>query len=78
MDPSVISYSFNSLESVNALPLSKSRCESGGGADEDDFEICSLSWETESVMVTVMGRDKEGLRDLTVMLTEASETSART
>lgn len=23
-------------------------------------------------MVTVMGRDKEGLRDLTVMLTEAS------
>jgi hypothetical protein len=43
MAPSEISYSFRSLESVKALPLSKSRCESAAGAAEEDCDTRLLS-----------------------------------
>lgn len=77
IEPSEMSYSLSSFESVNALPLSKSRCESGGGADDDELAMDCLSCATESVMLTVMGKESDGLRDLTVMLTVASENQRR-
>jgi hypothetical protein len=41
--PSEISYSLSSFESVKALPLRSSRCESAGGADVDAWEMRVLS-----------------------------------
>lgn len=75
--PSEISYSLSNFESVKALPLSSNRCESAGGAEVDACDMRDLSLETESVRLTVMGNDKEGLRDLTVRLIVASAIVSR-
>ena len=70
--PSEMSYSLSNFESVKAFPFSSSRCESAGGAEVDAFDMRDLSCDTESVRLIVIGKDNEGLRDLTVMLTVAS------
>jgi hypothetical protein len=68
VDPSVISYSFNNFVSANALPLSRRRWVSTGGAVDDDAATRDLSSEMGSVSEAEMGNVREGLRDLTMRL----------
>jgi hypothetical protein len=66
--PSDMSYSFSSFESVKAFPLSKSLCESGGGAEGDALEMRNFKVVMGSVREMVIGSVSDGLSDLTVML----------
>jgi hypothetical protein len=68
VDPSAISYSFNSLLSASAFPLSSNLCESTDGADGDEAATRDLSVEMGSVREAVMGNVRDGLRDLTMRL----------
>lgn len=66
--PSAISYSLSSFESVRAFPFKRRRCESGGGAEGDAFEMRDFSVVIGSRREMVMGRVSDGFRDLTVMV----------
>lgn len=66
--PSAISYSFRSFESVNAFPFSNNLCDSGGGAEGEAFDMSALRVVMGSVGEMVIGRVREGLSDLTVMV----------
>lgn len=71
VSPSLIAYSLRSFESASALPLSRSRWISAGGADG-----CAASWalidEILSVGCTESVNDAGGLSDLNVRDTEAT------
>lgn len=68
VSPSCTLYSFSSLASTNALPLSRSRCASAGGA-RGWVAIWLLMVDMESVGETGIVVEKGGLRDLNVILT---------
>lgn len=68
VDPSAISYSFNSLLSASAFPFSSNLCESTEGADGEVAATRDLSVEMGSVSEAVMGNVRDGLRDLTMRL----------
>ena len=72
-EPDSISYSFRILVSVNALPFSKRRCVSCGGAESEDLATSAFRSATVSVSWAVTVMLREGLRDFTVREMEVSE-----
>lgn len=75
--PSVILYSLTSFVSLNAFPLSKSRCESMEGADDDVFATRAFRSAMVSVGWAVIVNVRGGLRDLTTRFSASEVSCAR-